>query len=561
MKRQEVRMGLPRRRLINGVLIVKKHSQYLAGTIFLSVLFLLLFGVTVVLCGNALRTNDAILGLKLNNHIVGDVSSKNLHTKIDAILDTRENTTIPVKVAGTDIHSAITLRQLGEHADRQKTYLQVMSAGHSGNILEQVGGQQIAALGRWNINLGHPNFDVQKAKKYVENLAQKTNIPATNARFVLENQRVLIRPDGKGRALDISKGVEEILNTEPEKGTLVTLPTVQTFPSANTQTLTLMLPAVRQVSERPFVVKAGAHTLELSRDQIVQSLIVTPAPHSTIGQKTTLPRISFDKAKLAPLVNELVKTASIEPIPTLMSGDQVVRPGTPGLAPKDKEPVDRVIAALQSRRPNTPASQEVEIPMESVPSPIVKNANSDLLARTGIGPVYLTFDDGPGAYTEQILDILKKYNVHATFYVIGRNVPGNALTMQRIRNEGHAIGNHSYSHADLSRLNKAQILQELSSTQSLVQQISGVTPTAFRPPYGAVNPAVREAAASLGLSVDLWTVDPDDWLQPGTNEIIRRVLSHDRAGSVVLLHILHTQTVDALPAIIEGIRAQGYTLN
>jgi peptidoglycan/xylan/chitin deacetylase (PgdA/CDA1 family) len=323
----------------------------------------------------------------------------------------------------------------------------------------------------------------------------------------------------------------------------------------------LLLPVARSFSKQPLTVTAGSSTLEISRDQIAQSLAVTPPPPPKLGQKTTLPRVSFDKTKLAPFVDELVKKASVEPVPTLMSGTQIVRPGKPGLAPKDKEPVGRIIDALQSRQSISLASQTVDIPMESVAPPVIKNANSDLLARTGIGPVYLTFDDGPGAYTEQILDILKRYNVHATFYVIGRNVPSKASTMQRIRDEGHTIGNHSYNHADLSRLNKAQILQELTTTQAAVQQACGVIPTAFRPPYGAVNPTVREAAASLGLSVDLWTIDTDDWMQPGTNEIVRRVLGRDRAGSVVLLHILHAQTVDALPAIIEGIRAQGYTLN
>lgn len=563
MKQHEgdVERTLPRRRLTNGVLIVKKHSQYIAGTVFLTIFFLLLLGLTVIVCRNAFYTDDAILGLKLDNHIVGDFSSENLHVKMNTLLDVRENTTIPVEVTGTDMRSTVTLHELGEHADRQKTYGQLLSAGRSGNVFEQIKGQQVAALGGWNIDLNHPNFNIQKAKKYLESLAKKTNIAATDARFVYENQRMLVRPDSRGRALDISASVEKILGTQPEYGTLVTLPTTQTLPQVNTETMVLLLPVARNLSEQPLTVKAGSSTLDISRDLIAQSLVVTPLPSPILGQKTALPRVSFDKTKLAPLVDSLTKEASIEPIPTLMSGDQVVRPGTPGLAPKDKEPVDRIIQALQSRQSNLPAPLTVEIPMESVPPPVIKNANNDLLARTGTGSVYLTFDDGPGAYTEQILDILKRYNVHATFYVIGRNASNKASTMQRIRDEGHTIGNHSYSHADLSRLNKTQILQELTSTQTAIQQACGVIPTAFRPPYGAINSTVREAAASLGLSVDLWTIDTDDWMQPGTNEIVRRVLGRDRASSVVLLHVLHSQTVDALPAIIEGIRAQGYTLN
>lgn len=556
-----VKEELPRRRLANGVLIVKKHSKYIAGTLLLSVLFFLLLTVTIILCRNALYANEAILGLRLNNHIIGDFSSGNVQTRINSLLDARENTTIPISVANTDIRSTVTLRQLGEHADRQKTYLQVISTGRSGMVLEQITEQQVAALGRGNIDLNHPNFDIQKAKRYLESLAQKTNIPATSAHFVFENEKVLIRPDSRGRVIDISTSVEKLLEARPEDGSLVTLPVAHPLPPVNTETLQLLLPVARKITDQPLTVKAASNTIEISRSQIAQTLVISPPLSSLLDQKTTLPQISFNRTQLTPIIDELIKKASIEPIPTLMSSGKVIREGTPGLAPKDKQPIDKIVATLQARQTNESETQTIEIPMEPVTPPIVKDVNGDLLARTGTGPVHLTFDDGPGAYTEQILDILKKYNVHATFYVVGRNVPSKASTMQRMRNEGHTIGNHSYNHADLSRLSRVQILQELSATQAAVQQACGITPTAFRPPYGAINSTVREVATSLGLSVDMWTVDTDDWMQPGTNEIVRSVLGRDQAGSVILLHILHAQTVDALPAIIEGIRTQGYTLS
>jgi hypothetical protein len=140
MKQHEgnVEEVLPRRRLVSGVLIIKKHSRYIAGTVFLTVFFLLLLGFAVVICRNAFYSDDAILGLKLNNHIVGDFSSENLRVKMNGLLDARENTTIPIEVAGTDMHSAVTLHQLGEHADRQKVYMQLLSVGRSGNVLEQI---------------------------------------------------------------------------------------------------------------------------------------------------------------------------------------------------------------------------------------------------------------------------------------------------------------------------------------------------------------------------------------------------------------------------------------
>lgn len=132
--------------------------------------------------------------------------------------------------------------------------------------------------------------------------------------------------------------------------------------------------------------------------------------------------------------------------------------------------------------------------------------------------------------------------------------------MQRINNEGHKIGNHSFSHPDLTQLSRDRVVQELASTQAAIQAACGVTPTVFRPPYGAESQTVREVAASLGLSVDLWSVDTRDWAQPGSGVITQRALAGSSPGAVILLHVLHQQTVAALPSIIQGIRAQGFTL-
>jgi peptidoglycan/xylan/chitin deacetylase (PgdA/CDA1 family) len=237
-----------------------------------------------------------------------------------------------------------------------------------------------------------------------------------------------------------------------------------------------------------------------------------------------------------------------------------VTKGTPGLQPKDGHPLTQIVTALVQRQAGVASPDAVDIPMVTITPPTVDRTPAAPVIRSGSGAVRLTFDDGPGAYTEQILDILDRYNVHATFYVIGRNVERYPSTMKRIAREGHAIGNHSYTHADLAKLSRDGVVRELSNTQDAVRNACGVTPTLFRPPYGSLNSTVRSVAASLGMSVNLWSVDPQDWAQPGSSVITRRVLSNDHPGSVVLLHILHQQTVTALPSIIEGIRQQGYTL-
>jgi peptidoglycan/xylan/chitin deacetylase (PgdA/CDA1 family) len=195
----------------------------------------------------------------------------------------------------------------------------------------------------------------------------------------------------------------------------------------------------------------------------------------------------------------------------------------------------------------------------AVDPPTIQQSNPR--TRTGTGLIRLTFDDGPDGYTDQILDILARYNVHATFYVIGQNVHRYPAQMQRTVNEGHKICNHSFTHSNLARMSRAAVADELSRTNAAIQETIGITPDCFRPPYGSYNRTVSEVAASLGMSpVDLWSIDTRDWTRPGSSVIANCVLNNSHSGAVVLLHILNQQTVNTLPSIIEGLRAQGYTL-
>jgi peptidoglycan/xylan/chitin deacetylase (PgdA/CDA1 family) len=276
-------------------------------------------------------------------------------------------------------------------------------------------------------------------------------------------------------------------------------------------------------------------------------------------KKTTI-QLVFDESKISAAIDSVVKQAVVDAKPTIMNGSIVIQEGKSGVRLKDNNTTQYVLAALEQRQKGSSQPDTVQIPLVAVEPRVIQQAISDPRLRTGTGNIRLTFDDGPGAYTEQVLNILSRYNVHATFYLIGRNVTQNPGTVQRIVNEGHRVGNHSFSHPNLTYLSRAGVVQELRSTQEAIRSASGVTPTAFRPPQGAVNHTVREVAASMGLSIDLWSVDPQDWTQPGAGVITQRVLSHEGPGSVVLLHSLYRQTVDALPGIIEGIRAQGYTL-
>lgn len=151
--------------------------------------------------------------------------------------------------------------------------------------------------------------------------------------------------------------------------------------------------------------------------------------------------------------------------------------------------------------------------------------------------IALTFDDGPSRqYTAKILDILQKYNVKATFFVVGVNVEKQPALLRRVIAEGHEVGNHTYSHPHLHKMDKATLTEELAKTDQLLREVGGISPTLFRPPEGVVNPAVKTAAQSGGYSLVLWTIDTRDWALNSSNNIIRMIDQKATDGDIILFH-------------------------
>ncbi|EIW00841.1 polysaccharide deacetylase family sporulation protein PdaB [Thermoanaerobacter siderophilus] len=174
--------------------------------------------------------------------------------------------------------------------------------------------------------------------------------------------------------------------------------------------------------------------------------------------------------------------------------------------------------------------------------------------------VALTFDDGPiPEYTEKYVDILKSMEVKATFFVIGKNAQKHPELLKYIYENGNEIGLHSYSHFNMSKMKPEQMVEELYKTQKIVVESTGVKPILFRPPYGAFNKTLLEISDALGLHVVLWNVDPDDWRSPAVENVVNRVISHTKNGSVILMHEGKTNTLAALPQIIEKLKSEGYS--
>jgi peptidoglycan/xylan/chitin deacetylase (PgdA/CDA1 family) len=177
--------------------------------------------------------------------------------------------------------------------------------------------------------------------------------------------------------------------------------------------------------------------------------------------------------------------------------------------------------------------------------------------------VALTFDDGPGSYTPQVLAVLAYYGVPATFFAVGYEVGERPDLVRAEIAAGMAVGDHAWDHADLTRLPLAEVDDELQRGADAIVAATGYRPTCFRPPYGATNSTVAAAGARLGMSQILWNVDPSDYLRPGAPVIAARVLgAANGRGLVVGIHDGggdRSQTIAALPAIISGLRERGYT--
>ena len=170
--------------------------------------------------------------------------------------------------------------------------------------------------------------------------------------------------------------------------------------------------------------------------------------------------------------------------------------------------------------------------------------------------IALTFDDGPGKYTEKLLDGLKERNVKATFFVIGINAESHRDTLKRAAEEGHLIGNHTYNHVRLIKMSVGDACTELRNTNELIFQITGQRPVYVRPPYGEWSDALSE---SCYMTRVLWSIDPLDWSIHNTEQIVEHVVEHAKDGSIILLHDVFEESVDAALEIIDRLQQMGFT--
>ncbi|MGW3957910.1 polysaccharide deacetylase family protein [Streptomyces sp. NPDC004752] len=232
------------------------------------------------------------------------------------------------------------------------------------------------------------------------------------------------------------------------------------------------------------------------------------------------------------------------------------RPGAPAAGPEARAAVRSSTFRL---RPLTgdgpPRTPPARTPVRDEP----------ILRMSGTGRrMLLTFDDGPDpAYTPHILDTLAKYGVRATFFVCGEMAEWNRALLARMADEGHVVGNHTWSHPLLTELSRSQIRSEMERTSEVIEKGYGEHPRWFRAPYGAWNRAAFQLGAEMGMEPLAWTVDSRDWTEPGTGTIIDRIEKGAAPGVVVLSHDAggnRSQSVSALRHYLPRLLDNGFHL-
>ena len=178
-------------------------------------------------------------------------------------------------------------------------------------------------------------------------------------------------------------------------------------------------------------------------------------------------------------------------------------------------------------------------------------------ARIPAGPyVALTFDDGPrDSTTTVLLDGLAQRGVHATFFVIGENVEGNELLLQRMEGEGHQVGLHTYHHKSLAQLNSADFYAEVDKLRETLTALLGRESFMLRPPYGMISTAGMARAAA---PIVLWSVDPEDWSDRDTARQVAVIVDKAQDGDIILLHDIYPASVDTALQVVDALMAKGF---
>lgn len=509
--------------------LIKKQPKWLKVTLLILVLVLLL--ENIVLSYDNLQNKTTIWGLRFNKSASGLDRNQLQEIVKQEVKDNQK----PLQFIYNGRIFEIKQLDIGAKVDVGQFSNQLIEEGRKGNILDKLISQNQAILGLKNVQLKGQISQALLNIKILE-IQNEVNIDPKPIRPDFENDIQKTLPAQDGIKLDTNKLtilISDNIFSSP-KDPLI-LPTVKAYPISHKEEE--LIPIKKQAEgliKQPLSISSGGLTFTLTVKDLRSYLTVVDRPDPKDPKKIILV-LRLDDKKLNQKLGEFAQKVE-----------------------------DKTHAEFDDHDARVAIySQFYSGKRKAIAIPTGRNLEGrNVLGEQTGGEkvVYLTFDDGPNSiYHPMILDILKTYNVSATFFMVGQNVQRDQPTAQRTKSEGHKIGNHSLSHSFLPSFSSNSILKELKSTNDILKPInSNADIKLFRPPYGGVNLAVKKNAQDLGLKLYLWDIDPRDWSEPPTDELVRRVVSAAFKGADILLHSNHLATVKALPKIIEALRNQGY---
>lgn len=218
-----------------------------------------------------------------------------------------------------------------------------------------------------------------------------------------------------------------------------------------------------------------------------------------------------------------------------------------------------------------PAAPEPEVMSEEEPTQILKSTatvtgsgNIKLQVRTGLDPdkpmVALTFDDGPGQYTEGILDLLEEYDGRGTFCVVGNRLEKYTDQINRMVENGHEIASHTWTHTNLKKVGEEEGKKAMRSVIDYINELNGYQIRFVRPPYGGFNDTVKKEASDLGVALLRWSIDTLDWQTRNTASTVNSIKQNAKDGSIILVHDIHAETAAAMKEAIPWLAKNGFQL-
>lgn len=211
-----------------------------------------------------------------------------------------------------------------------------------------------------------------------------------------------------------------------------------------------------------------------------------------------------------------------------------------------------------------PESEEEPVNILGGQEKVTGKGNISLSVRSNLDPskpmIALTFDDGPSAYTMDIMKLLEKYNGRATFFVVGEMLEKRSEELRHMIDEGHEIASHTWTHTNLRKVSKEEGKKAMNSVITYIKENYQYDIKLCRPPYGASNATVKEEAAELGIALVIWSVDTLDWSTRNAEATFKAVKKEAKDGAIILCHDIHKPTAESMQKVIPWLAEKGYQL-